>query len=145
MKFLGLIRHDATKHKVKKWASLSVKDVEAKFVCYEDAGRVFYNSPVLWAHVTLIEKEWSQDRSEPLTEYSSQVIQTLDINNEYTHSYLIMNTDGDKLIVTCHGRAGFGSVYDISICYIGKQEFLDHHLNLLNIDYSEIYNIQRKG
>lgn len=137
MKFAATVMHREHKHTLRDWRKHFVKDAEAKFVSNEDSQNSFYTSSVLWAQIKIITNDW-------VIGYSNcQIIQTLDINNFYTFSYLILDDDGNRLIVTSSGHTGFGSVFDINICFVGDEATLNKHLKLANITPDELNVIQK--
>ena len=143
MKFSATIMHSPKKHNLARWKRTFIDDVEAKFVDYCDALTLLSSSPLLWTQINLIDQVWKKDYTIDYNPCSAQVIQSLDDSGFYTYSYLVMSEDGDKLILTKHGQNGFGEVYDIGICYVGKEKWLNDHLAILYFDVKDMFDIKK--
>lgn len=136
MKFAATIMHRADKHTLRKWQARFVTSSEADFVPNHKVKEAFYGSSVLWAQIEIIGKDWAINKD------VCQIVHTLDTNNFYTTSYLLMD-EGNRLIITKSGHAGFGAVYDVNICFVGDEKVLNEHLAAANIDPYEL-NVTQK-
>lgn len=136
MKFAATVMHRQGKHTLKEWQERFITSADANFVPSHIAKEAIYGSSVLWAQIEIIGKDWEVSLD------NGQIIQTLDFNNFYTMSYLLVD-EGSRLIVTKSGHAGFGGVYDINICFVGDEKILDKHLAIANIDHNELTVTQK--